>query len=214
LALDLTIFLMAQNVVFEQNYVRNHSTLKSSGAQFPIFGFRDEGSMASQAIEDQRQRLDTSWAGHKTMSERFDAFVRSTTRPAAVGWPSIARTLEPSLNIAEGGRSNGFHDHLGRALDIQVEHWWRPTAENFFGRVKKDVMLDALEAIGGPILRGRYKDAKKGDLAATCASLCNGQDRRGGSPRKGGRLAAGCHALRRHRKARDHRQADLHRRGR
>src|SRR3546814_2486924 len=66
--------LMAQDVVFEQNYVRNHSTLKSSGAQFPIFGFRDEGSMASQAIEDQRQRLDTSWAGHKTMSERFDAF--------------------------------------------------------------------------------------------------------------------------------------------
>src|SRR3546814_1496111 len=59
LPIYLTIFLMAQNVVFEQNYVRNHSTLKSSGAQFPIFGFRDEGSMASQTIEDQRQRLDT-----------------------------------------------------------------------------------------------------------------------------------------------------------
>ncbi|MBU0658683.1 MAG: chromosome partitioning protein ParB, partial [Alphaproteobacteria bacterium] len=176
LALDLTIFLMAQNVVFEQNYVRNHSTLKSSGAQFPIFGFRDEGSMASQAIEDQRQRLDTSWAGHKTMSERFDAF-RALDDEARGSWVafSIARTLEPSLNVAEGGRSNGFHDHLGRALDIQVEHWWRPTAENFFGRVKKDVMLDALEDIGGPVLRGRYKDAKKGDLAATCASLCNGQ---------------------------------------
>ena len=176
MALDLTIFLMAQNVVFEQNYVRNHSTLKSSGAQFPIFGFRDEGSMASQAIEDQRQRLDTSWAGHKTMSERFDAF-RALDDEARGSWVafSIARTLEPSLNVPEGGRSNGFHDRLGRALDIQVEHWWRPTAENFFGRVKKDVMLDALEDIGGPILRGRYKDAKKGDLAATCASLCNGQ---------------------------------------
>lgn len=176
MALDLTIFLMAQNVVFEQNYVRNHSTLKSSGAQFPIFGFRDEGSMASQTIEDQRQRLDTSWAGHKTMTERFDAF-RALDDEVRGSWVafSIARTLEPSLNVAEGGRSNGFHDHLGRALDIQVEHWWRPTAENFFGRVKKDVMLDALEAIGGPILRGRYKDAKKSDLAATCASLCNGQ---------------------------------------
>jgi ParB family transcriptional regulator, chromosome partitioning protein len=176
MALDLTIFLMAQNVVFEQNYVRNHSTLKSSAAQFPIFGFRDEGSMASQTIEDQRQRLDTSWAGHKTMTERFDAF-RALDDEARGNWVafSIARTLEPSLNVAEGGRSNGFHDHLGRALDIQVEHWWRPTAENFFGRVKKDVMLDALEDIGGPILRGRYKDAKKGDLAATCASLCNGQ---------------------------------------
>ena len=176
MALDLTIFLMAQNVVFEQNYVRNHSTLKSSGAQFPIFGFRDEGSMASQTIEDQRQRLDTSWAGHKTMTERFDAF-RALDDEARGSWVafSIARTLEPSLNIAEGGRSNGFHDHLGRALDIQVEHWWRPTAENFFGRVKKEVMLAALEDIGGPILRGRYKDAKKSDLAATCAALCNGQ---------------------------------------
>jgi ParB family chromosome partitioning protein len=176
LALDLTIFLMAQNVVFEASNVPNHSTLKSSGAGFPISGFRDEGSMASQAIDDQRQRLDTSWAGLTTMAERFDAF-RALDDEARGAWVAfaIARTLEPTLNVAEGYRSNGFHDHLGRILDIQVEHWWRPTAENFFGRVKKTVMLDALEEIGGPTLRGRYKDAKKGDLASTCASLCNGQ---------------------------------------
>jgi ParB family chromosome partitioning protein len=176
MALDLTIFLMAQNVVFEASHVPNHSTLKSSGAAFPIFGFRDEGSMASQTIDDQRQRLDTSWAGYPTMTERFDAF-RALDDEARGAWVafSIARTLEPTLNVAEGYRSNAFHDHLGRLLDIQVENWWRPTAENFFGRVKKTVMLDALEDIGGPVLRGRYKDAKKGDLAGTCAALCNGQ---------------------------------------
>ncbi|GHH25774.1 DNA-binding protein [Sphingomonas glacialis] len=176
MALDLTIFLMAQNVVFEQNHIPTHSTLKSGAAGFPIFGFRDEGSMASQTIDDQRQCLDTSWAGHKAMTDRFDAF-RALDDEARGAWVafSIARTLEPTLNVAEGYRSNGFHDHLGRLLDIQVENWWRPTAENFFGRVKKTVMLDALEEIGGPILRGRYKDAKKGDLASTCASLCNGQ---------------------------------------
>ncbi|WP_454887954.1 ParB/RepB/Spo0J family partition protein [Sphingomonas oryzagri] len=176
MALDLTIFLMAENVVFEQAHVSNHSTLKSGAAGFPIFGFRDEGSMASQTIDDQRQKLDTSWAGLPTMTARFDAF-RALDEDARGSWVSysIARTLEPTLNVAEGYRSNGFHDHLGRLLDIQVENWWRPTAENFFGRVKKTVMLDALEEIGGPILRGRYKDAKKGDLAGTCASLCNGQ---------------------------------------
>ncbi len=176
LALDLTIFLMAQNVVFEQAHIPNHSTLKSGAAGFPIFGFRDEGSMASQTIDDQREKLDTSWAGLPTMTARFDAF-RALDDEARGAWVafSIARTLEPTLNVAEGYRSNGFHDHLGRLLDIQVENWWRPTAENFFGRVKKTVMLDALEEIGGPILRGRYKDAKKGDLAGTCASLCNGQ---------------------------------------
>jgi len=176
LALDLTIFLMAQNVVFEQAHIPSHSTLKSGAAGFPIFTFRDEGSMASQTIDDQRQKLDTSWGGLPTMTARFDAF-RALDDEARGAWVSysIARTLEPTLNVAEGYRSNGFHDHLGRLLDIQVENWWRPTAENFFGRVKKTVMLDALEEIGGPILRGRYKDAKKGDLAATCASLCNGQ---------------------------------------
>jgi ParB family chromosome partitioning protein len=176
MGLDLTIFLMAQNVVFEQAHIPNHSTLKSSAASFPIFGFRDEGSMASQTIDDQRRRLDTSWAGLPTLTARFDAF-RALDDEARGAWVaySIARTLEPTLNVAEGYRSNGFHDHLGRLLDIQVENWWRPTAENFFGRVKKTVMLDALEEIGGPILRGRYKDAKKGDLAGTCASLCNGQ---------------------------------------
>ncbi|MEG8058517.1 hypothetical protein QP150_19295 [Sphingomonas sp. 22L2VL55-3] len=176
LALDLTIFLMAQNVVFEQAHVPNHSTLKSGAAGFPIFGFRDEGSMASQTIDDQREKLNTSWAGLPTMTARFDAF-RALDDEARGAWVafSIARTLEPTLNVAESYRSNGFHDHLGRLLDIQVENWWRPTAENFFGRVKKTVMLDALEEIGGPILRGRYKDAKKGDLAATCSSLCNGQ---------------------------------------
>lgn len=175
-ALDLTIFLMAQSIVFANNYVRDHSTLKAGAAQFPIFAFRDEGSMASQSIEDQRQHLDTSWAGHITMSERFDAF-RVLDEQARGAWVAyaIAQTLEPTLNAADGGRVNGFHDHLGRILDIQVENWWRPTAENFFGRVKKGVMLEALEEIGGPILRGRYKDAKKTDLAATCGSLCNGQ---------------------------------------
>ena len=176
LALDLTIFLMAQNVVFAHSHVPDHSTLKSSAADFPISAFRDEGSMASQTIDDQRQKLDTSWAGYATMTERFDAF-RALDDEARGAWVafSIARTLEPTLNVPEGYRSNGFHDHLGRLLGIQVEHWWRPTAENFFGRVKKDVMLDALTDIGGPILRGRYKDARKGDLAKTCAALCNGQ---------------------------------------
>src|SRR3546814_16877989 len=97
--------------------------------------------MASQAIEDQRQRLDTSWAGHKTMSERFDAF-RALDDEARGSWVafSIARTLEPSLHVTQGGRSNGFHDRLCRALDLQVEHWWRPTAENFFGPAKTDVI--------------------------------------------------------------------------
>src|SRR3546814_2227791 len=52
---------------------------------------------------------------------------------------AVAQTLEVTLNVADGGRANGFHDHLGRLLGIEVAQWWRPTAENFFGRVKKEI---------------------------------------------------------------------------
>lgn len=175
LALDLAIFLMAIEVVFANSYVRDHSTLKAPAAAFPIFTFRDEDSAASATIDEQKQALDTSWAGASTLSERFDAF-RALDEEARAAWLAfaVAQTLEPTLNIVGGGRQNGFHDHLGRMLDIDVARWWRPSAQNFFGRVKKDVMLEALEDIGGPILRGRYKDAKKSELAATCASLCSG----------------------------------------
>ena len=90
-ALDLTIFLMAQNVVFGQNHIPNPSTLKSGAAGFSIVGFRDEGSMASQTIDDQRQRLDTSWAGHKTMTAGSTPSGRSTTKSGARGWRSRSR---------------------------------------------------------------------------------------------------------------------------
>ena len=175
-ALDLTIFLMAHRTVFASSYVRDHSTLQAAAASFPIVSFRDEGSAASNVLTEQRQALDVSWAGGNTLSSRFDAF-RQLDEQARADWLAhvLAQTLEPTLNVDDGGRRNGFHDHLGRLLDIDVAQWWRPDAQNFFGRVKKDVMLEALDEIGGPVLRGRYKDAKKGDLANACAALCSGQ---------------------------------------
>lgn len=176
MALDLTIFLMAQKVVNERVPVAAHSTIRADEAAFPLSAFRDEGSLATGTIGEQRQALDQSWAGYTTMSERFDAFrqLDEEARAAWIGF-AIARTLEPTLNVTEGYRVNGFHDHLGRLLDIKVEEWWRPTAQNFFGRVKKDIILDALEEIGGTTLRARYKDAKKGDLANTAGALCEGK---------------------------------------
>ncbi|MCB2080892.1 MAG: chromosome partitioning protein ParB, partial [Novosphingobium sp.] len=175
LALNLTLFLMAQAIVCRHSAIATHSTLRAGHAAFPIFGFRDEGSLASATIAEQLAALDVSWAGYDTASQRFDAFclLPEESRAAWIGY-AIAETLEPTLNVADGVRAGGFHDHLGRLLDIRVEMWWRPSAQNYFGRVKKDVMLAALEEIGGPVLRARYKDAKKGELAKTCESLCSG----------------------------------------
>jgi ParB family chromosome partitioning protein len=175
LALDLSIFLMADRIVYSNACIDYGIDVSARGAAFPIPNFRDEGSTASIELEDLRQALDTSWAGFPTMSERFDAF-RALDEQARGSWIAYAtaRSIGVSLNSGDGYRANGFHDHLGRLCNIDVAQWWRPDAENFFGRVKKDIVLDALQDIGGPVLRARYKDAKKAELATACATLCTG----------------------------------------
>ena len=60
-------------------------------------------------------------------------------------------------------------------MGIDVAAWWRPTAANYFGRVKKSVVLDAMTTIGGPELAGRYASAKKADLAEAADKLCGGK---------------------------------------
>jgi ParB family chromosome partitioning protein len=60
----------------------------------------------------------------------------------------VGRSLEASLNMA-GERRIEFHDHLGHLIGIDMAAWWRPTAANYFDRVSKAVILDALSAVGG-----------------------------------------------------------------
>lgn len=60
-------------------------------------------------------------------------------------------------------------------MGIDVAAWWRPTAANYFGRIKKSALLDAMTTIGGPELAGRYASAKKVDLADAAEKLCSGK---------------------------------------
>ena len=52
--------------------------------------------------------------------------------------------------------------------------WWRPTAANYFDRVSKAVILDALSAVGGPDLASRFASVKKGDLAMSAERVFAG----------------------------------------
>ena len=67
-----------------------------------------------------------------------------------------------------------FHDHLGRLMGIDMAAWWRPTAANFFDRVSKTVILDALADVGGATLSSRFTASKKGDLAASAERIFSG----------------------------------------
>ena len=85
----------------------------------------------------------------------------------------VGRTLEASLNVS-GNRGNIFHDYLGQITGIDMAAWWRPTAANYFDRVSKAVILEALTDVGGPTLASRFLASKKGELAASAERIFAG----------------------------------------
>jgi ParB family chromosome partitioning protein len=56
-------------------------------------------------------------------------------------------------------------DALAEALDIDMAVWFRPTAENYFARISKTAILEALTEIKGGTAPA-WDKAKKADLAA------------------------------------------------
>ena len=55
-----------------------------------------------------------------------------------------------------------------------MAQWWRPTAANYFDRVSKQVILDALTDVGGLELSSRFAAVKKGDLAMSAERVFAG----------------------------------------
>ena len=171
-AIDLAAFLLADRELHSGTQPRG-STLSGAAPQAVRAGWAPDGA-ATDALGRLREQLEHRWAEHACLSARFDAFrtLSDDARAAWAGW-SVARTLEPSLGDGRG--SGAFHSHLGQVLGIDTAGWWRPTAANFFGRVRKDVILDALGDVGGAELRARYAAAKKGELAGAAERIFAGQ---------------------------------------
>jgi len=170
-ALDLAIFLMIDRTGYGE---RNGSSLSARRPQEPVLGFKTPDAPATIARAEAEAALDRSWMEGDTLADRFDAFraLEPEARAAWLGF-AVAGTLEASLNLP-GNSACRFHDHLGRLLGIDVAGWWRPTATNFFDRVSKTVMFEALAEIDGPALAARYGASKKAELAAACEKICTG----------------------------------------
>jgi ParB family chromosome partitioning protein len=80
----------------------------------------------------------------------------------------VACTVNTVLVKGERPDSERFihADALVKALDIDFATWFKPTAENYFGRISKPAILDALKEAKGGAIAPAWEKAKKGDLAA------------------------------------------------
>ncbi len=173
LALDLMVFTLADADTLDYR-ARSATTLRGGTPAGPIIGFEAKDAAASASLAEFKSGLDENWRGGADVSERFERF-RALSDEARAAWLGhvVGRTLEASLNMA-GERRIDFHDHLATLIGIDMAAWWRPTAANYFDRVSKAVILDALAAVGGPDLSSRFASVKKGDLAMSAERVFGG----------------------------------------
>lgn len=173
LALDFMVFTLADADTHDWRS-RSATTLRGGAPAGPIVGFEAKDAPATAALAEFRTGLDESWRSGEDAAARFDAFrlLSDGDRAAWLGFV-IARTLEASLNMS-GERRSAFQDHLGSLIGIDTAQWWRPTAANYFDRVSKQVILEALADVGGTELSARFASVKKADLAASAERVFAG----------------------------------------
>lgn len=173
IALDLAIFSLAERSV--GHYSEIGCALTISRLNDPIVRNGVPDNAAAGALHEIRQQLDTSWSEFPSAAERFDAF-RALNEEDRASWLAVcmAKAIEASIGGKGLSRHNGFHDHLGQLLEIDVAAWWRPTASTYFSRVRKGGMQKALNEIGGPVLAARYASSKSAEMADACEKICSG----------------------------------------
>ncbi len=78
----------------------------------------------------------------------------------------VARSLNAVKSKVDADRDRLQHSNaLALALQLDMTTWFKPTAENFFGRVSKSQIAECLKEAGKP-LSGEAMKLKKADLAA------------------------------------------------
>ena len=172
-ALNLAIFTLADKAMGKHGDTGSSLTVNRRNDPIAKNGLPD--SPSGNSLAEIRKSLDTDWADHTSVAERFDAFCALDDEVRA-SWLAVcvASSIEASLGGSGLGRHNPFHDHLGKLLEIDVAAWWRPSAGGYFARVRKAGMQRTLTDVGGPTLAGRYASAKSAEMAEACEKVCIG----------------------------------------
>ena len=173
LALDVMVFTLADADSHDWQ-ARTASTIRGGVPNGPLVGFEPADAAATRALVELRAGLDETWRSGRDQCKRFDRF-RALPDEARAAWLGhvVARSLEASLNMS-GERRIPFQDYLGALIGIDIAQWWRPTAANYFDRVPKQVILEALGDVGGAEFASRYMSVKKADLAASAERIFAG----------------------------------------
>jgi ParB family chromosome partitioning protein len=163
-AFDLALYALSVDL-FERFGYRSHPLdLRAIGTPLRSSLNDLSGTPADRLLETQGNALDLNWL----KLPPAESFAALTALPSEAKQRLFARCialcLKPQLAIEDG--ADPVIEAAGRRLAIAFADYWRPTAANYWGRVKKAHGL----AIGRDILGDRWArdhaGSKKPEIAA------------------------------------------------
>ena len=163
-AFDLALYALCVDLFDQFRYHHNPLDLRATEAA-PRSSLNDLSSTpADQLIEAYGAALDLDWL-KLPPAEAFAALsaLPTDTKQRLFAW-CIASCLKPQLAIED--HADPVIENAGYRLAIPFADYWRPTAANYWGRVKKAHGLATGLAVLGPRWERDHANDKKPVLAA------------------------------------------------
>ena len=163
-AFDMLLWQMAQGIL-TITYVSGSPLECRFTAERDAAGTADlSDTAASGLLAAHKDALDLDFLEIKDAGESFAALcaLPDEDKQTLFAYCVSAMLVRQSTPVIEA---------VGSRLTIDVAAFWRPTAENYWGRVKKDVCLDAARETVGTEWANNRKDQKKAVLAQSMETL-------------------------------------------
>ena len=164
LAFDVLVYSLGCQVLRPHEHHYSMLDFRANTASHYIEGMDETEALL--LIEQTHQKLSTGWLEHEDEAEQFKAFQRlSKLEKMRIIAYCVARIAIPSPNRI-GAQPIVEHD-----MDFRLSDYWRPTEENYFGRLKKSDLLNIGASVVGEEFRSKYATMKKPDLAHLIENL-------------------------------------------
>lgn len=160
---DLLVYAVANMVLGGEMFDR-FLDIRANRIEHVAVGIDD--TKASHILAEFESGLNLSWTGFDTEGERFTHFRQLTKKEKK----SIMSFCVARLAMAKPLDDDGLSQVVAGCTGFDMKKYWKPTKLNYFGRIKKDALLDIGESVD-PEFRKLHLNSKKGDLADLLESM-------------------------------------------
>lgn len=186
IAFDLLVFKLALDEFEDYSGCEDGTRIASRNDYLGGVPGEDAQSFAHAQLEAVKETLPLDWLEPEAEAERFNRFCElpDSDKQRLLAY-CVAASLKPKLGTDDPEQPTAYDIALS-LTGGNVADYWRPTKDNYLGRVTKDQLLDiGKQLIGGD--RGETwartnASQKKGDIAAELNKTFSEPERPGMTP--------------------------------